>query len=150
MIYLSADHRGFEAKELILQFLESENYEFKDLGPYSLDPDDDYPDFAFLLGETVSNNPGSLGIIICGSGIGVCIAANKVKGIRAGYCESIKHAVKAKEDDDTNILVLDMFTFDLEKDKKIIKSWLETPFSYEERHKRRLGKIEKYENEHFK
>ncbi len=150
MIYLSADHRGFEAKNQILSLLQQKSLEVKDLGPYSLDPDDDYPDFAFLLGETVTNNPGSYGIIICGSGIGVCIASNKVKGIRAGYCESVEHAVKAREDDDTNILVLDTISFDFEKDKEIVLTWLKTPFSGEERHIRRLGKISKYEKGHFK
>jgi len=149
MIYLAADHRGFHAKQKIKEFLESLNHTVTDLGPHNYDKDDDYPDYAFLLGEKVAKE-NSKGIIICSSGIGVCIAANKVKGIRAGYCESEKHAVSSRGDDNTNILVLDEMTFDTDSDFKIITAWLNTPFSGEERHKRRLEKISAYEEEHSK
>lgn len=145
MIYIAADHNGFEAKAKILAFLESGGHEAKDLGPLTFDKDDDYPDYAFKLGETVVRE-NARGIIVCGSGIGVCIAANKVKGVRAGYVESTEHAVKAMEDDNTNILVLDNMTFDPATDFPIIETWLNTSFSEFERHVRRLQKIADYEN----
>lgn len=149
MIYLAADHNGFQAKHEIKQFLESLNHQVTDLGPHSFEVSDDYPDYAFLLGETVVKE-NARGIIICGSGIGVCVAANKVRGVRAGYCESEQHAIKSREDDDTNILVLDTMTFDPKTDFKILTTWLNTPFSGEERHIRRLGKITAYEDAHSK
>lgn len=145
MIYIASDHAGFEAKEKIFAFLESAGYEVIDLGPESFDKSDDYPPYAFKLGEEVVRND-ALGIIICGSGIGVTIAANKVKGARAGYVESKEHAIKAKEDDNTNILVLDNMTFDPAKDFAIIETWINTPFSEAERHRRRVQEIIDYES----
>lgn len=144
MLYIAADHRGFVHKNQIKDYLIKKSIEFEDLGALELDQDDDYPDFAFKLGEKVVST-NSKGILICGSGIGVTVAANKVKGARAGYVESLEHARKAREDDDTNILVLDSLTFDPKKDFEIIDTWLNTSFSGEERHKRRLSKIELYE-----
>lgn len=145
MVYLASDHAGFEIKQKTTTFLKQNNIVFEDIGPYEYNKNDDYPDFAFELGETVAKE-ASRGIIICGSGIGVCIACNKVKGIRAGYAESEEHAIKSRTDDDTNILVLDAMTFDPEIDFAIITTWLNTVFSEEERHVRRIKKIEEYEN----
>lgn len=145
MIYIASDHQGYKSKTEIAKFLDSLSREYTDLGPHKFDPNDDYPDYAFLLGETVVKT-NSIGIIICGSGIGVCIATNKVIGVRAGYCESTEHALKSKQDDNTNILVLDSMTFNPKVDFQIIKTWLDTPFSGEERHIRRINKIISYEN----
>ncbi|KXK25874.1 MAG: putative ribose-5-phosphate isomerase B [candidate division WS6 bacterium OLB20] len=145
MIYLAADHRGFESKAKIAAFLESAGHEVSDLGPHSYDKDDDYPDYAIPLAETVAGEDGARGILICGSGVGVTIAANKVKGARAGYIESVRHAEAARTDDDINILVLDEFTFSPETDFPIIEAFLGTPFSDEDRHNRRLQKISDYE-----
>lgn len=145
MVYIAADHRGFEAKNEIVDFLKLNNYEVEDLGATELIPDDDYPDYAIPLAEkTVESN--ALGIVLCGSGVGVSIAANKVKGARAAYIESVEHAVKAKQDDNANVLVLDAMTFDENKDFEIIKKFLETEFSNAERHNRRINKIYDYEN----
>lgn len=144
MIYISSDHNGFEYKAKIIEYLKSINEEIEDLGPFVYDKDDDYPDYAFKLGEKVSSE-NVRGIIICGSGIGVCVACNKVNGVRAGYCESVEHAIKCKTDDNINILVLDTIIVDEELDFKIIRTWLETPFSEEERHVRRINKISEYE-----
>lgn len=149
MIYLTSDHKGFKTKQEINDFLLSQNYQVTDLGPHTYDGDDDYPDYAFTLGETVVREK-SRGIIICGSGIGVCIATNKVKGVRAGYCESETHAILSRKDDDTNILVLDSLTFNSKSDFKIIEIWLNTPFSGESRHIRRLEKISAYEDKLYK
>jgi len=145
MIYLASDHRGFDAKEQLKVFLKSLNFDFEDLGPFEYNDDDDYPDYAFKLGETVVKNSAK-GIIICGSGVGVNIAANKVRGVRAGYSESVENAVKSRTDDNTNILVLDNMTFNPDTDFPIVRTWLTTEFSNEERHKRRLKKIADYES----
>lgn len=146
MLYISSDHRGFEAKDKIKSFLETAGVEHEDLGPHEYNPDDDYPDFAFSLGEKVAENEADRGILLCGSGVGICIAANKVRGVRAAYAESKEHAIKAREDDDTNVLVLDVMTFDPTRDFPLIEAWLHTPFSNEERHRRRVEKIKEYEN----
>jgi ribose 5-phosphate isomerase B len=145
MLYIAADHRGFDEKEKLKHFFDLSNIEFEDIGAKEYDPDDDYPDFAFMLGELVVKE-NAKGIILCGSGIGVCVACNKVKGVRAGYAESIEHAIKAREDDDTNILVLDDMTFEEDEDFPIITAWLNTDFSGEKRHIRRLKKISDYED----
>ena len=145
MVYLASDHAGFETKQKTIVFLKDNKIDFEDIGPYEFDKTDDYPDFAFKLGETIVEK-SSKGIIICGSGVGVCIACNKVKGVRAGYAESEDHAIKSRTDDDTNILVLDAMTFNPDIDFAIITTWLNTVFSGEERHIRRIKKIEDYEN----
>lgn len=145
MVYIASDHRGFDEKEKLKHFFDLSNVDYTDLGPFKYDPADDYPDYSFKLGETVVKE-NSKGIILCGSGIGVCVACNKVKGVRAGYAESIEHAIKSRTDDDTNILVLDDMTFEEESDFPIITAWLNTDFSNEERHVRRIQKISDYEN----
>lgn len=111
-IYISSDHGGFELKQKILDWLPEfmEYVKVVDLGPYELDPDDDYPEFAFPLAERVAAElevPGAMGILICRSGNGMTIAANKVEKIRAALCFTPDHAVKAVEHNHANILVLD-------------------------------------------
>lgn len=145
MIYIGSDHQGFEAKGKIVSFLESAGMSVEDLGPHEYVKTDDYPDFAFAVGEKVAEADSAKGILICGSGIGVTIAANKVKGIRAAYAESKEHAIKSREDDDANVLVLDNMTFDPSKDFALIEAWLNTEFTGEERHLRRINKIREYE-----
>ncbi len=146
MLYISSDHRGFEAKDKIKSFLVTAGVEHEDLGPFEYNPADDYPDFAFALGEKVAANESDRGILLCGSGVGICIAANKVRGVRAAYAESKEHAISARADDDANVLVLDVMTFDPTRDFPLIEAWLNTPFSNEERHRRRVEKIIQYEN----
>ena len=145
MIYIGSDHQGYETKGKIVSFLESAGFDVEDLGPHEYIKTDDYPDYAFAVGEKVADDAAGKGILICGSGIGITIAANKVKGIRAAYVESIEHAVKSREDDDANILVLDNMTFDPSKDFAVIEAWLNTDFTGEERHLRRINKIREYE-----
>lgn len=146
MIHLASDHGAFVEKNKIKTFLETAGYDVNDLGPEEFNKDDDYPDFAFKVGEAVAESAGSdRGILLCTSGIGIAIAANKVKGVRAAYVESEQHAQSARADDDSNVLVLDALTFDPAKDFQIIETWLNTAFSEEERHKRRLNKISEYE-----
>ena len=144
MIYIAADHRGFRLKEEIKKWLETELYEFRDLGPTDYDRDDDYPQIAFKLGETVARE-NARGILICGSGAGASIAANKVIGVRAGLCTSIKQATSAKTNDNINILCLSADWVSADDNQKITDTFLKTLFSSEERHIRRINQIKNYE-----
>lgn len=144
-IYIGADHGGYKLKEELKKYLGEIGHEVEDMGAHELDPEDDYPDFVFPVAEKVAQNPGAFGIVIGRSGNGEAIAANKVKGIRAALCWSEEIAKKAREHNDANILSLGADYIDTEKAKIIVKTFLETSFSEEERHKRRIEKISKYE-----
>ncbi|MDD3998839.1 MAG: RpiB/LacA/LacB family sugar-phosphate isomerase [Candidatus Shapirobacteria bacterium] len=144
MIYIAADHRGFRLKEEIKKLLETELYEFRDLGAFEYDRNDDYPDFAIKIGEKITQE-NARGILICGSGAGASIAANKVKGIRAGLCTSVKQAASARSDDNINLLCLSADWVSLDDNQKITDTFLKTLFSSEERHLRRINQIKDYE-----
>lgn len=146
MIYIAADHAGFSLKEELKKYLGGLGYEYKDMGAFEFNPQDDYPDFSLLVAQRVSQESGSLGILICGSGIGVCIVANKVRGIRASLVNDEFTARQSREHNDANILCLGGKVLEVEMAKKIVKVWLEASFSAEERHVRRLKKIEEMEN----
>lgn len=145
MIYIAADHRGFRLKEELKKWLESELYEFRDLGATDYNRDDDYPEIAFKLGETVVRE-NARGILICGSGAGASIAINKVNGIRAGLCTSVKQASAAKNDDNINVLCLSSDWVSQQDNQKITDTFLKTMFSSEERHIRRINQIKDYES----
>ncbi len=147
MIYLGSDHRGFELKEKIKRLLAGWNYEFEDCGAFEYNKDDDYPDFAKAVAEKVAADDGNKGILICGSGIGIAIAANKIKGIRAGTAASSEQVRASVNDEDLNILCLSAdYLPDAEvAAREIIKIFLETKFSGEERHVRRVDKIKQLE-----
>jgi len=145
MIYLGADHAGFELKEEIKKYLNELNMEFEDLGNEVLDKDDDYPDFAKKVAEKVREDENNRGILFCGSGAGMCISANKIKGIRAAVGTTEKEAEFSRKQNNNNILCLGGRILDLETAKKCVKTWLETEFKQEERHVRRLEKIKKIE-----
>lgn len=115
MIYIASDHRGYEVKEKIKEYLREKGLDVKDIGPYDYNKEDDYPDFAFMLGEAVVKGKGR-GIIICGTGIGMSIAANKVKGIRAAKVDNIEEAKLSREHNDANVLVLGYTTYQTHKD----------------------------------
>ncbi|MGB9726526.1 MAG: RpiB/LacA/LacB family sugar-phosphate isomerase [Minisyncoccia bacterium] len=143
MLYLGADHRGYYLKEAIKRFLESRKIEFKDLGNLKYEKDDDYPDFAKLVAKAVQKNPNeNKGILICGTGAGMCIVANRFKNIRAALALSGFMAKKAKEEDDCNILCLASDITDESTAFRIIDQWLSASFSNLERHKRRIEKID--------
>lgn len=146
MIYIAADHRGFRLKEELKKWLETELYEFRDLGAPEYDRDDDYPIITLKLGEIVVKDNGR-GILICGSGAGASIAANKVIGIRAGLCTSAKQATAARNDDNINILCLSSDWVSYEENQKIVSNFLNTLFSSEERHIRRINQIKEYETQ---
>jgi len=139
-IYLGSDHGGFKLKEEIKKFLNELNYEYEDLGAKNYEPLDDYPDYAYLVANKVAQND-SYGILICSSGVGMCIAANKVKGIRAVNAYNVEIAKKSREHNNTNILCLGQNFINFQLAKDIIRAWLQTDFSNEERHKRRVKKL---------
>jgi ribose 5-phosphate isomerase B len=145
-IYIGADHRGFALKEKLKAVLSNEAYTVVDLGAAAYDQNDDYPDFARTVVEAVGKNPGEdRGILICGSGFGVDIAANKFPGIRSVLPSSPDHAYIARHDDDANVLAIAADFTDESVAQKIAKTFLVTPFAKEERYKRRLEKIAKSE-----
>ncbi len=144
VIYVGTDHRGLTFKNKIVEYLRKNDYKVKDLGPVEYDKDDDYTDIAIKLAEKVIRE-NSKGILICGSGVGVSIAANKVKGARAALCFCEKQARMAREDSDANILCLSADLVDEENNYKIIETFLESVFASEERFIRRINKIKKYE-----
>lgn len=146
MLYIGADHRGYNLKEELKKFLEQKKVKFQDLGNLEYDKEDDYPDFAKKVAEKISSNSKKdKGILICGTGIGMSIAANKFKGIRAGICLSGYMAKKAVEANDINILCLAADITDVGTSKKIIQESLKSKFKKEECYKRRLGKISEIE-----
>ena len=141
-IYLGADHRGFSLKNDIKQYLLKEKYEVVDLGNTQLDPNDDYPDFSLAVAKKVSeNSKEDKGIVICGSGGGVMVVANKLPGIRSALALLPEQAFSLKNDDDVNVLSLASDFTKTEDALRIINVWLKTSFSGAERHKRRINKI---------
>lgn len=145
MIYLGADHRGYELKEKIARWLFEWGYDFLDVGAQSLDPTDDYTKYAGETASLVSGNKNSKGIVLCGSGVGAVVVANKFDGVRAGIGISAAQVKAGRNDDDMNILVLAADYTKEEDAKEMLKSFLETDFAGEERHKRRLQDIQKIE-----
>ena len=143
-IYLAADHAGFPLKEKLRKWLEHKHVQYVDVGNRKLDPKDDYPDFAAVLAKKVVIDK-SLGILVCGSAQGMCIAANKIKGARAVIPYSLREARLSKEHNNANIICLSGWFTHLHKSKRMIEVFLTTPFSQEPRHARRLQKIKRLE-----
>ncbi len=145
MLYIASDHAGYNLREEIKTFLDEVEYPYEDMGAREMDPQDDYPDYAFPLAQKVAAEHDSLGILICGTGVGVCITANKVSGIRAALVQDEVTARLSREHDNVNVLCLGGRILEPELAKKIVKIWLHTEFTGEERHVRRLKKIENIE-----
>lgn len=143
-IGIASDHRGYPLKEKIKKYLTKKSYEIIDYGTNSTESVD-YTDFAFKIGEAVVNKECDLGIVICGTGIGISIACNKVKGIRCAKADTVRQAKLTRIDNDANILSLDgsMRTY---KAKDIVDAFVKTEFSDLEKHNRRINKITEYEN----
>jgi len=145
-VYLASDHAGFHLKTKVHAYLAKHDYEVEDVGDAEFNPQDDYPQFAYAATtKLLGSNEEARAILICGSGQGMCIAANRVHGIRACVVESIWMAKDCREDDDSNVLclparVLEKGDFKLIED--ILEAWLTTPFSSAPRHARRLKEIE--------
>ncbi len=150
VIYIASDHRGFKLKEHIKSVLKERGYSIYDVGDETYNEDDDYPDFAKKVGEKVSVDfERSKGIVICGSGVGVDIIANKYPNVRSALTATPDQAFDSRTDDDSNVLALGANYLDKEQAEKIVLTWLQTPFSGEERHKRRIRKIQEAEAEIF-
>lgn len=147
-LFIASDHGGYQLKKRLVRYLENElERPVTDLGPAEHVDGDDYPDYAFPLAEKVIATNGR-GILICRNGIGVCIAANKVHGIRAGIAYNLKAAQTMMTDDNTNVMCLAAELSTDEHAMAITKRWLSTDFSNEERHIRRLKKETDYEANH--
>jgi ribose 5-phosphate isomerase B len=147
-IALGSDHRGFEIKGRIADTLRSWSYEVIDLGTFDKDSCD-YPDYAFEVAKRVSSQEVDRGILICGTGIGMCIAANKVAGVRAALCHDAITAEMSRRHNDANILCLSADLLDEKLIERMLRIWLETKFEGS-RHQRRVNKIGMFEREHFR
>lgn len=147
MLYIAADHAGHALKKYLTRYLEKQlKREFIDLGAKEYDKEDDFPDFAFLLGKKIATKPGSMGILICGSGQGVCIAANKVPGVRAMLGYSIESAEWGRKHDHANVLCLAGRVLSEEHACAIVKTFLQHSENREEKYARRIDKIAAFEN----
>lgn len=145
-IGIASDHRGYELKEKLKQALIKENYEVIDYGTNSKESTD-YPDYAFILGENVINKNVDYGVAICGSGIGISIACNKVKGVRCAKVTTKEEAEVTRIDNDSNIVAFGEKT-SFEEALEIVKTFINTKFSNLEKHNRRINKIKAYEESH--
>ena len=145
-IHIGADHAGLELKSALIEHFSAKGHDVKDHGPYTYDALDDYPDFCIPAAEAVVKDPGSLGIVIGGSGNGEQIAANKVKGVRAALAWSVETAKLAKQHNNANVISIGGRMHSIEDCKTILDAFIDEPFSNDERHIRRINKISAYEN----
>ncbi len=143
-IAVAADHAGFPVKDRVIRAIREQGHEPVDLGTNSTDPVD-YPDFAEKLGRAVQRGEAERGVLVCGSGVGACVAANKLIGIRAGVCHDTYSAHQGVEHDDMNVLCLGARVIGPELVPELVKAFLGARFTGEERHVRRLGKIKAIE-----
>jgi len=146
MIAIGSDHAGFELKEKIKKYLEQLGHEYKDFGTHN-NESVDYPDYALKVAESVMKKESDKGILICGSGIGMCMSANKVPGIRAALCYNTETARLSREHNDANILTIGARLTDERIAKEIVNVWLKTEFAGE-RHARRVNKIKDIERKY--
>jgi len=149
IIIIGSDHAGFSYKALLITALKEQGYEALDVGTFNEDPDD-YPDRAADVAKAILHKKGDRGILICGSAVGVSIAANKFKGIRAGVCHDTYSAHQAVEHDDVNILCLGERVIGIELAKEIVFTFLKATFTNAPRHQRRLDKIFEIENKNMR
>ena len=141
VVALGADHGGLSLKTDLIPWLGSLGFKVTDVGAYSLDPDDDYPDFAEAVAGAVTSGQAERGILICGSGVGAGIAANKVPGIRACLCHDIYSARQGVEHDNMNVLCLGALIINSELALELVQAYLDARLSGEERYRRRLEKV---------
>ena len=146
-ISVAADHNGYELKNEISEILKRDGHDVIDIGPHSLDPLDDYPDFAKPLAKSVSSGETDRGIMVCGSGVGASVAANKVKGVRAAVCHDIYSAHQGVEHDDMNVLCLGSRIVGTEVVRELVSAYISAVYTNEERHARRLNKVIEMEND---
>lgn len=146
-IGIAADHGGFELKEQLAKSLRGAGYEVVDFGNHQLDADDDYPDYVVPLARALAKGEVSRGVAVCGSGVGACIVANKVTGVRACLIHEMFSAQQGVEDDDMNMICLGGRVIGLGVAWELVKRFLDAQFSGAVRHRRRLAKVAELENE---
>ena len=144
-VAIAADHAGYALKQELAPSLRSLGHEVQDLGTHGPEPVD-YPDVAEALARVLIAGTAERGVLICGSGVGACVAANKVPGVRAGICHDTYSAHQGVEHDDMNILVLGARVIGVELARELARAFLDARFTHEERHERRLGKIKALED----
>lgn len=140
-ITVSGDHAGFEMKNAVAGWLKGWGHEVTDLGAHGFDANDDYPDFSDAVAQAVAGGKAERGIIVCGSGVGASIAANKVTGVRAGMCHDTYSARQGVEHDDMNVLCIGGRVIGPEVAREVVVAFLAAKFTGEERHRRRLNKV---------
>jgi len=139
-IAVAADHAGFLIKDEVINLLQASGQDVIDLGTYNQEPVD-YPDYALKIGKAIQDKQADRGVLICGSGVGACIAANKIKGIYASVCHDTYSAHQGVEHDNMNVLCLGSRIVGIELVKEIVKAFITAEFSTEERFRRRLEKV---------
>jgi ribose 5-phosphate isomerase B len=144
-IALGADHGGFPLNERVIAELRTAGYEIIDFGTHDGSQPDDYPDYARQVGEAIQKGEADIGILICGSGVGAAVAANKLRGIRAAQCGDTYSAHQSREHDDCNVLCVGARVVGVELALEIVRAFVVARFSGEERHRRRLRKIAEME-----
>jgi ribose 5-phosphate isomerase B len=150
-IAIAADHAGFALKEQVREFVAELGHDVRDLGTHNEDPSDDYPDFAAAVGESLMSSTVDRGILICGSGVGVCVAANKMPGIRAAICHDTYSAHQGVEHDDMNVLVMGSRILGYALAYDIVQAYLGARFqTTEERFVRRIGKVKAIERRYLR
>ena len=147
MIYIGSDHRGFALKEKLKQWLTEWGHDYEDVGPFEYNKDDDYPKFGEAVAIKVAADAGSRGILICGSGVGIDVAANKIDGVRAGTISEPEQARSSVHDEDLNVLSLSADFLSEEKAIEVAKAFLGAKYGKEERYDRRLEEIKNIESE---
>ncbi len=144
-VYVGADHAGFDLKELLVASLPDHGFEVVDLGASEYDPEDDYPGFCINTAAATVANPGSLGVVIGGSGNGEQIAANKVRGVRAALAWNLDTARLARAHNDANVVAIGARQHTMDVAEAIVLAFLSEPFSGDERHLRRIAQVTAYE-----
>ena len=147
-VYLGSDHAGFELKAHLMDVLPAKGYDIVDIGPKTYVPDDDFPSHCIATGAAVVGDPGSLGVVIGGSGNGEQIAANKVVGVRAALAWSLETAKLSREHNDANVVGIGARMHSVGEATELVLDFLGTPFSGAERHQRRIDQITAYEQTH--
>lgn len=145
-VAVAADHIGFRLKEVLIPVIESLGHEVIDLGTHSRDPVD-YPDYAVSIGRVIRDNLASRAILLCGSGVGASIAANKIRGLRAALCHDVFSAHQSVEDDDANVLCLGANVVGERLAEDLVQTWMAARFSNLERHRRRVDKVLRLERD---
>ncbi len=140
-VAVAADHGGFPIKAQIVELLTSMGHDVQDLGAHQPEPSDDYPDYARYVGQAIQNGHAERGVLLCGSGVGACVAANKMKGVRAGLCHDHYSAHQGVEHDDMNVLCLGARVVGVAVATELVEAFMSANFTKEDRHARRLEKV---------